>query len=178
MGAVRCGQVGPEVGRAGYVRRWPSTSLARPSATSATARSTSSSVERAVRRREHEPERETASVVGEWPAAVDVEQLDRREQRAGMPADGGLDLARRSVVGDDHGQVALHDRVARRRPSERHRRLAAGQAGHGELRHDDPLRSQPELVDERRMELADAPGERVAGHDPGGPAGMEQSDRR
>ena len=32
-----------------------------------------------------------------------------------MPADSGLDLAHRSVLGDDHGKVALDDRMARRR---------------------------------------------------------------
>ena len=42
---------------------------------------------------EHQPEGETASVVGQRPAAVDVEQLDRGEQRPGVAADGRLDLA-------------------------------------------------------------------------------------
>jgi hypothetical protein len=96
--------------------------------------------ERAVGGGEHEPERETASAVGERPATVDVEQLDGGEQRPRVPADGRLDLARRPDLGDVHGEVALDPGMTGRGASEGHGRLATGQAGHGELRHDDAVR--------------------------------------
>jgi hypothetical protein len=64
-----------------------------------------------VGRREDEPEGETASVVGQRSAAIDVEQLDRREQRARVATNGGLDVSSRAVVGHVHGQITLGDGV-------------------------------------------------------------------
>ena len=125
--------------------------------TAATAPSTSGSVSV----RSGAPNRrrtgEALLVGGERDAAVDVEQVDVAEQRAGVRADDRPATAAAGVAsGDDDREVAVDLREAAhgRRPFRRE--AARREALDGELGDDDPT-GRPELpgVDDRRVELAD-----------------------
>ena len=71
--------------------------------------------ERPVRCGEDQPKRQTASVIGQGRPAVDIEQLHRHQQGAGVLADGGVHVTRRAVDRDDDseiGRASCRERVS------------------------------------------------------------------
>src|SRR5262245_56983053 len=102
--------------------------------------------ERAVRALEDEPEGEALAALRDAGTLIAIEELGAREMGAAGLADRGEELAGRELGGDDHGEVAAHERVARH--------LAVA----GPLRRD--VAKRPEIDLEQRARRLDLEGRR------------------
>ena len=102
--------------------------------------------QRAILAGEDEPEREAALVVGQRPATVAVEQVDRAQERPTMAGDRGGDVRSGPRIGHDDREVALDVRMPRRRGGARVGQPPAGQPGDRDLADDDPLGAQVQRV--------------------------------